>query len=255
MDPCGEALVCDDFEGHAPGSKPGSPWSVLISQGAQATVTVDSTRAHSGLRAVKVAAPAATGYQSAMLAYQGSKLPVADNVLFGRMMFWLDSAPQGMVHWTFIDGYGLVPGKNYHAFYRYGGQQPITEGGAFTGNQLMANYETPDTYQNPPVGIASDCWLHANKKVVPTGRWACAEWRFDGAANRMQFWLDGVELTDLAMNGKGQGCGGQSADFTWTAPTFERIDVGWESYQPDSARTMWIDDLAIGRKRLGCPSR
>jgi hypothetical protein len=29
--------------------------------------------------------------------------------------------------------------------------------------------------------------------------------------------------------------------------------VGWESYQADAARTIWLDDVAIGRTRIGCP--
>jgi len=231
---------------------------VSLSNAQNSTITVETTRAFSGTHAVKVSvaeAPADKTYRSAMLAFQGSKLPVSGNALFGRMMFWLESSPTKDVHWTFIDGYGMVPGKNYHAFYRYGGQHPVTNGGTFAGNQLMANYETPDTYQTPPVGISSDCYLHANQKVVPVGKWACAEWSFDGTKNQMRFWLDGNELTDLAMNGTGQGCGAQSQDFVWTAPSFERIDVGWESYQADDARTMWIDDVAIGTERLGCPKQ
>lgn len=255
---CKNALVCDDFEQSTAGAAPGNPWTVSLSNAQASSITVETTRAHSGTHAVKVsvaAAPADKTYRSAMLAFQGTKLPVTGNALFGRMMFWLESAPEKDVHWTFIDGYGMVPGKDYHAFYRYGGQHPITNGGSFVGNQLMANYETPDIYQTPPVGISSDCYLHADKKVVPSGKWACAEWNFDGSKNQMRFWLDGVELTDLAMNGTGQGCGGgaPSQDLVWTAPTFTRIDVGWESYQVDDARTMWIDDVAIGTERLGCP--
>ncbi len=251
--PCATAVLCDDFEMYNPGGAPGGPWSVSTNQGA---VTMDTTHAYSGTRAVKVTANASGGYRSAMLVLEsGGLLPVAGNTLFGRMMFWLESAPEGTVHWTFIDAQGPVPGQNYHALYRYGGQHPITDGGgAFLGNQLMANYDTPDSYQNPPVGPGSDCWLHADKKVVPVGKWACAEWKFDGAQSRMQFWLDGTELTDLAMNGTGQGCVNQGATYPWTAPTFERVDLGWESYQADDARTIWIDDVALGTERLGCPT-
>ena len=35
-------------------------------------------------------------------------------------------------------------------------------GTTFVGSQLMANYDTPDSYQTPSVGPKSDCWLHAN---------------------------------------------------------------------------------------------
>jgi hypothetical protein len=252
-DPCKTAIVCDDFEAYDPGAAPGGPWTTSTNKG---SVTMDTTHAHSGGRAVKVTADAAGGYRSAMLVLKGAALlPVPGNIVFGRMMFWLDAAPEGTVHWTFIDGQGLVPGQGYHALYRYGGQHPITDAnGTFVGSQLMANYDTPDSYQNPPVGPGSDCWLHSDKKVIPVAKWACAEWKFDGPASKMQFWLDGVELPDLAMNGTGQGCVNQGADFPWAAPSFERVDLGWESYQPDGARTIWIDDVAIGTERLGCPA-
>lgn len=251
-DPCATALFCDDFEAYATGSPPGAPWSSNMSGG---TVAVDTTHVHSGAHAVKMTGAATTtGYRSAMINLQNTAfLPTAGNVVYGRMMFWLDSAPSTSVHWTFIDGQGKVPGQNYHALYRYGGQLPISNGADFLGSQLMANYDTPDSYATPAVGPSSDCWLHSDMKVVPVATWACAEWKFDGAANAMQFWLNGEEITSLAMTTTGQGCVNQPAAFPWSAPTFDRIDLGWESYQADDARTIWIDDVAIGTKQLGCP--
>src|SRR6185436_13358442 len=139
----------DDFEAYSPGGAPGGAWSVATNKGA---VAVDSGRAYSGTRAVKVSADATGGYRSAMMVLKNTGfLPTANNVVYGRMMFWLESAPEGTVHWTFIDGQGVVPGKGYHALYRYGGQHPIQQNGTFAGSQLMANYDTPDSYQNPPV--------------------------------------------------------------------------------------------------------
>jgi hypothetical protein len=250
-DPCQTALFCDDFDSYTAGRAPAGAWTLNQSGG---SVAVDTTHVHSGANAVKITADAATGYRSAMLVLQNTKfLPTAGDVIYGRMMFWLDSAPQGTVHWTFIDGQGLVPGQAYHAIYRYGGQIPILNNGTFVGSQLMANYDTPDSYQTPAVGPSSDCWLHSNMKPVPVAAWACAEWKFDGAASKMQFWLNGTEVTDLAMNGTGQGCVNQPATFPWSAPTFDRIDLGWESYQADDARAIWIDDVAIGTQKIGCP--
>lgn len=250
VDPCADTIFCDDFEGYPTGGPPGGMWDDNPYEG---TIAVDTGRAHSGNNAVKISANAA-GYRSVMISLADpSLLPVAGNVLYGRMMFYLESAPDTSVHWTFIDGSGPVPGQGYSAVYRYGGQQPITDNGTFVGSQLMANYETPDWYQNPPVGPGSDCWLHSDQKVVPVGAWSCAEWMFDGPNDTMRFWLDGAELTDLTMTGTGQGCVNQPADFPWTAPSFERIDLGWESYQDDAARVIWIDDVALGLQRLGCP--
>ncbi|APR79269.1 secreted hydrolase [Minicystis rosea] len=251
-DPCANTFFCDDFEAHATGAPPGGMWENNQSGG---TVAVDTGRAKSGKNAVKISADAATGYRSAMISlYDPALLPVDGNVIYGRMMFYLESAPTGTVHWTIIDGTGPVVGQGYHAAYRYGGQHPVTDANdTFVGSQMMANYETPDAYQDPPVGPSSDCWLHADQKVVPVGAWSCAEWLFDGPNNTMRFWLNGQEIPDLAMTGKGQGCVSQAADFVWQAPNFERIDLGFESYQADDARVLWIDDVALGTQRLGCP--
>jgi len=168
------------------------------------------------------------------------------------MMFRLESAPEESVHWTFIQSNGVVPGQSYHAIYRYGGQHPVTEGSTFVGNQLMANYETPDSYGGN--GPSSDCWLHADKKVIPVGEWACAEWQFDGPNNTMRFWLDGEALEDLTMSGLGQGCVHQNASYPWSAPTFADLSIGWESYQGDDARALYIDDVIIDTEKVGCPS-
>jgi len=248
---CAKALFCDDFESHAAQMEPGGAWTVQKS--AAGAAAVDTTRAASGKQSVKIGTTAGPGYKSALIGY-GEKLPLQSNVVYGRMMFWLEAAPTNSVHWTFITGRGKVPGQVYSAEYRYGGQQPISENGTFVGSQLMANYETPDFYQTPPVGPGTDCWFHADKKVVPVGKWACAEWKFDGPKNEMSFWLDGVELPDLHMQGKGQGCVNQPVDYPWTAPTFDKILVGWESYQDDEARTIWIDDVVISEEPIGCPN-
>ncbi len=181
--------------------------------------------------------------------------PVAGDVFYGRMMFFLEAAPTTSVHWTFIQGAGVVPGTapagGYHALYRYGGQQPVMQGTTFVGSQLMANYDTPDSYSGTPP--QSDCWLHANKVVVPVGRWACAEWKFDGAGNQMTFSLDGAPVPSLAMTGVGQGCVHQTTPFTWTAPTFDRLSLGWESYQTDVVRTIYVDDVVVSKMPIGCP--
>ena len=172
------------------------------------------------------------------------------NMFYGRMMFRLEAAPTGDVHWTLLEGYGTSPARpSYHALYRYGGQHPVMNGTTFVGSQMMANYETPDSYSG--TGPKSDCWKHSNKVVIPEGRWSCAEWQFDGTTNTMRFWLDGAAVDTLTVMGAGEGCG--TATPVWTAPNFERMDLGWESYQQDTARTIWIDDVVLSKTRIGCP--
>jgi hypothetical protein len=240
---CAGALYCDDFEGYAPGAPPSGRWTDATKNGA---VAVDGAQHRSGKQAVRFTTPGTASYQSAFMRLGAGLFPVAGNAFYGRMMFRLEAAPTAAVHWTIIQGSGLVPGQSYRAQYRYGGQLPIA-----AGSQLMANYETPDSYAG--TGPSSDCWVHSAGKVVPVGVWSCVEWQFDGATNTMRLWLDGAPVDSLTVSGVGQGCVNQPADYPWTAPAFDRLDLGWESYQADAPRTFWIDDVVVSTTRIGCP--
>lgn len=256
---CNGTFVCDSFDTYPVAAAPPAPWSVSKTTG---TVTVDATRAFSGTQSVKVASPAVastatSGFKSTFLRFASATLlPPADDHVFGRMMFWLDSAPDTTVHWTFIDGEGLVSpndaGVNYHAAVRYGGQYaaPLDDGGS--SSILMASYDTPDSYNG--TGPSTDCYQQSNGETIPLGQWACAEWEFDGSHDVMHLWLNGTELTDLTVNMTGTGCTSQDSSYVWQAPNYTQLDVGWESYQADDARTIWLDDVAFGPTRIGCPA-
>jgi hypothetical protein len=218
-------------------------------------VAIDTGQFHSGSKSVKFTTQAGTASKTAFLRLASSAtktiFPAPGNMFYGRMMFRLESAPTASVHWTIIEGSGLIAGQGYHALYRYGGQLPVMQGTAFVGSQLMANYETPDSYSG--TGPSSDCWFHSNKVVVPVATWSCVEWQFDGPNNTMRLWLDGAAVSSLTVTGVGQGCVNQPATYPWTAPTFDRLDLGWESYQQDDARTFYVDDVVISTTKIGCP--
>jgi hypothetical protein len=253
-DPCKTALLCDDFESYTAGQAPGGPWTIKQTLG---SVVVDAAPAgqHSGAQAVRLSTQATTadGIKTAFMGLTGGPVfPAASGTVYGRMYYRLEAAPQASVHWTFIQGGGVVPGQDYHALYRYGGQLPIAPNGTFVGSRMMANYETPDSYSG--VGPSSDCWQHAGEQTyLPTGAWNCVSWKFDQPNNQMTFALWNVPQADLTVNGAGQGCVNQPADFPWTAPAFDRLDLGWESYQTDDARAIWIDDVIISKTPLACP--
>jgi hypothetical protein len=251
-DSCASALFCDDFETPAVSAAPASPWAV--EHGGAATALVDSTHHVSGTKSVKFVVPGQA--DSAFIALRDAPLfPVTQNAFFGRVMLFLLEAPSTSVHFTLIEASGLVPGQTYHSAYRLGGQQPITSSGTFAGSQLMANYETPDGYGGN--GPKSDCWHHANRVVVPVGRWSCFEWQYDGQNNALTLWVDGAEVLSVVGMGdtsNGDGCVNQPSTFPWTAPIFDTVRVGWDSYQADDSRTLWLDDFAMSVGRIGCPS-
>lgn len=248
-DPCGDALFCDDFEAAPAGQAPSGVWAPRTSSG---SVSVDTEKARSGSKSVKFTTEAKDGVKTAFLRLKSdSVFPVTGNHFFGRMMMWLDSAPTESVHWTLLQATGTVPGQNYRAQYRYGGQHPVLEGGTFKGSQWMGNYETPDSYAG--TGPSTDCWHHGNQTVIPTAKWTCVEWEFDGPNATMRLWVDGAALDDLTVVGKGQGCVSQDAAYAWTAPDFAELELGWESYQNDAARTLYVDDVVVSTKPIGCP--
>lgn len=241
-DPCDTAIFCEDFESYTVGQAPAGAWSTQTNSG---SVSIDDSRQVSGSKSARFVTEASSNSKTAYLHLEDA-FPVANNVYYGRMLFWLESAPTESVHWTFIQGGGTVPGESYRALYRYGGQHPVDD-----GNQLMANYETPDSYSGN--GPASDCWKHAQGVVVPVGRWSCVEWKFDGVADEMRLWLDGVAIDSLTVEGSGEGCVSSEVGNVWTAPNFEYLDIGWESYQADETRTLFIDDLVLDDEPIGCP--
>jgi hypothetical protein len=247
---CDDAIFCDDFDDAPANGAPEAPW--VVQRGGAGAVIVDTAHHMSGTQSVKFTVPAQA--DSAFIALRNAPtFPVTGNAFYGRVMLWLTSAPtttSPAVHWTLIEGSGLVPGQTYHAAYRLGGQHAIT-----AGNQLMANYETPDSYGGN--GPSSDCWHHATGKVVPLMRWACVEWQYDGPNSAMTMWIDGAEILTVRGMGSqsnGDGCVSQTVAFPWTAPDFDTIRVGWDSYQTDAERTLWLDDFAISATRVGCPS-
>ncbi len=230
---CDTALLCDGFEEDTPGQAPGTPWQTSLNGG---SVQVDSTRAFKGSHSVHISAEAKS-YARAYMSVSGAPLfPVAGNQFFGRMMMYVSAAPEGSVHWTNIQAEGPVAGQTYRSMYRYGGQQ---------NKRLMANYETE--------GTASDCWQHS-ATTLPEAKWTCMEWHFDGTTDRMELWLDGKALSDLSVDERGEGCLGNGTGGNWYAPTFDVLRLGWEHYQNTSAKDLWIDEVAVGSTRLGCPA-
>lgn len=237
QDPCAGKAVCVDFENHKLGEAPQAPFKV--GDIVRGTVAVDDERAFSGKQSVKITTRQGGQYKSALFFAEAepNKPLVATKTIFGRMMVWADRPANDGVHWTMIAGSGPAPdAEGVTALYRYGGQ---------INGRLMANYET--------LGANTDCWKHSQTSL-PTKKWVCMEWSFDSAANEMHFRLDGQEIEDLKLKDTGDGCIGDDFNGVWRAPTsFDRVSFGWETYQPDDPQTMWIDDVVIADKAIGCP--
>ncbi len=233
---CSGALLCEDFEAYPLGGPPLGPWTPSTFAGG--AIAMDETRARSGRRSVRVGVSGAQAYRRSYLELSGAPIfPLPGNAMWGRMMVWLTEAPVPNVHWTNIEAEGDVPERaGVRAKYRYGGQ---------VDKRLMANYDT--------MGARTDCW-DGSQTPIPEGRWTCFEWRFDGAADRLEFYLDGAAISDMTVSQRGEGCIANDLGGRWLGPDFDILRLGWEHYQSSTIPIeLWIDDVAVSTTRVGCP--
>ncbi len=249
---CIDALFCEGFEDDTPGRLPGIPWSEET-YGSGAVITISRERAFSGRHAMHVLAPKGASRRGYVAIHRPPVFPAANRVMFGRVMVWLDAAPEPLsgalaaqpLHWTLLQGEGRSADDRYNAIYRLGGELQ-------SGIGLKANFET-----TPPV--RSDCRQHS-ARALPVAQWACVEWHFNGDANEMQFWLDGTELGDIHVVGRGSAsdsnCRHQDLNGQWLAPpAFQSLYMGWERYGSSANdQNVWIDDLIVSKHRVGCPA-
>jgi hypothetical protein len=227
---CKVARFCEDFEVYARGSAPGKPWTASISGGGK--ISIDATKAFSGKQSLHITTPGGS-FNGGMLTQRTPALPLPGNDLYGRMMVYFETRPGPAVHFTLFGAYGSLPAD--------GGTAGYTMGGTGKGLPLF-NYTKGDFTRNE------------RTMPWPVGRWACAQWQFDGSAapdgttrDELRFWLDGSPRTDLTII-KTTSAG------AWRAPAFDRMRLGFENYQPtDAAIEVWIDDFAIDSKPVACP--
>ncbi len=232
---CTGAIACDDFESNTAGAAP-AMWTVDIRPAGTGTLQIDTTRAYSGTKSVHITLVANRDHINSFITRPLSALP--NNTFYGRMMMWVMATPARNVHWDNIRAQGFFPGTMTDGQYNYGGGPVPGDGG------LFANYWTP----------SADCWKNS-KTHMPLAQWNCIEWLYDGAKNEMHYWLNGEELADMAVMQKGDGCIQGAGANNWRAPPFTKLSLGWYNAQTSPIPIdMWMDDVGIDTKRIGCPA-
>ncbi len=208
---------CDDFESFAAGGPPGAGWRTALTRGALA---VDETRAFSGARAVRFTHQGAPARM--FIELRQPVLPIAGNVVHGRLMYYLTKSPSGTdSHFEIVRGGGALQG---------GGRAQLNTGGE--NGKVVINYEPGDCTKYSAVPF-------------PEKRWTCYQWRFDGAKNDIHEWVDGISADDIPVAPAGQ---------CWRAPmAVDTLHIGWESYHSAQPVELWIDDVAVGDKPIPCP--
>jgi hypothetical protein len=227
--------ICEDFEGDAGYDR--DVWTPYASNG---TLAVESTRAARGSRSlhVRTSAPNVDGGAGANVGLRTVLgFPRVRNTYFGRAFVWM-AARSPTTHSTLFESGGrlgdagagdgaLPPGLN------------VSQRFSISGHQLEASY---DSSPRPP----TTDYARRSATAMPLDRWACLEWHFKGDTNELHVWLDGAELTDMAVL--------PTRVPTWFAPDWVRVNVGLQLYRPDAEPEfdLWIDEVALHGTRVGC---
>jgi len=246
------ALICDDFEGYAPGAMDLTPnWLTYTYGGGM--LQVDGTKPFAGSKALHLTTPVGGRKYADIIKQNPADKELLPIKHYGRVMVWVSAIPSA-AHWNINHAGGpLANSANLVTSYRYGGQN----------GRLLPNYT-----QRIPLGdglmplrggglqdgdantLKVDCGMNAPTQKLPINKWVCWEWMFDGQNNQQRLWLDGVEQTEAALNGTPGQCGG------WQGPKlFTKMILGWEVYTApsDKAQEAWLDDLVVNDKPIGCP--
>ncbi len=72
---------------------------------------------------------------------------------------------------------------------------------------------------------------HISSMPITEGVWEYYEW-YVGGGNTVRVYIDGAEIT-----------GATATDFP--LPTFTKLRLGFQRWEPDLAGELWIDDVAV----------
>ena len=252
FDPCGGGVVCEDFEAAVLGQAPDAPWR------STGDVFVTDESAYSGAHALR-AEGAGGGYDRNFITLDIGALEGLPQTLFGRVMVRVEPSDAAGNSFAFLSAEGgPKPGSgapnDTAVMYRLRiSDEPHPTDPDI--HLLMANYETwADGDGDGRSDWPTDCWRHSNAQLKE-GEWACVEWAFDAERDALSFWIDGWPVADLGVEGEHPVCGNlDTQGGQWTAPArFERLNLGLEGYHGyDEPRAIFLDDIAIGDRRVGC---
>jgi hypothetical protein len=186
-------------------------------QSGDGTVIVDGTHAARGSKALHVKSTAGNGF-----AYitETRSFPATNDTLYGRMFVWFEDDVTTDGHFTLAEG----GGADNPAVIRFGGQ--FKEFGVGTDH-----------------GTSGD-WTDHDTQVIPSKTWICAEFEFKGDTQEFHVWWDDVERTALSS--------GANRHTGFTMPTFDHLWFGWWMYNMIEPQELWIDEIAVDFKPIGC---
>lgn len=186
-------------------------------QSGDATAVVDTLRAARGTKSLHVKTTAGNGH-----AYITEKksFPATNNVLYGRMFVWFEDDITTTGHFSLAEGGGSDNG----AAIRFGGQNKFLGVGTDGG--------------------ASGDWTDKDNKLIPSKVWICTEFEFKGDTNEFHVWWDDVARAGLST--------GATRHANFVMPQLNRLWFGWYMYNNQEPQELWIDEIAVDFKPIGC---
>ena len=223
----------DGFESGTNGMQPAG-WDNFIAYIAKGSnpngatlALVDSTRAHSGTKSVKVHG----GQQPAQLT---RPLPTGTNKLYARAWIW------------FTRQLGMNPGANHETLLGIrkaaGSANDEVRFGEIKG--VIGTNEVPTDNISPKMAQ----W-GMGPVVAPNG-WRCIEVAFlaDQAQHTLTAWADGVMVHAITAPDQWQN-GNLPAN--WMNGKFVEFIMGWQSFS-NVDTDLWIDDVVLSNSPIGC---
>lgn len=206
-------------------------------------VAVADDAAHSGKKSLKMDA-AKNGARKITLS--GADAAALGGEHWGRLYFKVKlpaPAPvippgktSGIIHSTMVDGVATSPLFNDRIDLRLM-STVLNSSGA---NSYLYNVQ-------PPKG-RKEFSASTKAKYHYSDQWTLAEWHVDNATQTYQFFLNGEEIPEMSIHkGAGQFAGAE------IPAVFDSLSFGFTNYQPADGEgfVTWIDDLALGKERLG----
>ena len=234
--PAPKLLLSEDFE-----STPASEIPKGFTKSGAVSVSEDT--AHSGKKSLRME-PAIKGART--ITKQGPELAAIGGQFWGRLYFKvklpspLPVIPEGKtsaaIHTTLVSGKATSPLLN----------DPIEVRLLGTSTDMTGAFKY--LYNVQPKQGRKEFGASGKARFHYTDQWTLAEWYVDNATQTYQLFINGEEITEVALHkGAGQFAGAE------IPAIFDSLTFGWRNYQPASGEgfTVWIDDLALSKERIG----
>jgi hypothetical protein len=224
------AIVADDFESTAVGAIPAG----FTKTG---ELGVEEGVAHSGKHALMIQ-PGVRGGRSIDLA--PDKLAALGGAHWGRLYYKIKSPaplPTGrLIHATIVHGAATSPLAKDKIDLRLATLLYYPDG-TF---KYFYNVQPPNGRKEfGPQSATTQKFDDA---------WNLLEWHVDAATQTYEFFVNGKEVTDITQH-KGAG----NYEGIEIPEAFQTLSIGFTNYQAATGEgfTVWIDDIAVGKQRLG----